>query len=457
MKKTIIIGLSLIACIFAQAQEPAQYIHFNIGGGAHNLSYNMPNGTQTGKAGFTLNGAYSYFFTPNWGVQAGLGIQSFGATSKLNYFTAAPDIDSDGDAFEFRTQYTNWEEKQNVLFIEIPLAAQYRYAINDKFGLIGSLGAKMSLPVYSKYKTFAGQIRTTGYYEQWNVELSDLPEEGYQTYTNSFSDKLSLKPAFMGLVDLGGLYRLTHNMELYVGGYLNYGLNSVNKPDTKLILQRDGVYNGIFASNQVTAIKPVSFGLKVGLYFQLGKQKPEIKVIEAVEPVLPVITPEPEQPQDSVLVIEETPVIVDVPKVEEKAPVIVVPPKTEVKKPKPVDNFKAAQAMASSIKIRFDMNSCQPISKVDNEKLKSLVKYLKANPKANLQIIGHTCDTGTRRNNMKLGTQRAIEIQQRLIKLGAQRAQLVPLSKAYDEPLVPNTTEANRTKNRRVEFRLVKK
>lgn len=457
MKKTIIIGLSLIACTFAQAQEPAQYIHFNIGGGAHNLSYNMPNGTQAGKAGFTLNGAYSYFFTPNWGVQAGLGIQSFGATSKLNYFTAAPDVDSDGDAFEFRTQYTNWQEKQNALFIEIPVAAQYRYAINEKFGLIGSLGAKMSFPAYAKYKTFAGQIRTTGYYDQWNVELSDLPEEGYSTISNSFTNKISLNPVFMGLVDFGGLYRLSNNLELYAGAYFNYGFNNAKTPETKAIYQRNGVYNGIFASNQVTAVKPVSFGLKVGIYFQLGKQKPEIKVIEAVEPVLPVITPEPEQPQDSVLVIEETPVIVDVPKVEEKAPVIVVPPKTELKKLKPVDNFKAAQAMASSIKIRFDMNSCQPISKVDNEKLKSLVKYLKANPKANLQIIGHTCNTGTKRNNLKVGTQRAIEIQQRLIKLGAPKAQLVTLSKAYDEPLVPNTTEANRAKNRRVEFRLVKK
>lgn len=58
---------------------------------------------------------------------------------------------------------------------------------------------------------------------------------------------------------------------------------------------------------------------------------------------------------------------------------------------------------------------------------------------------------------MKIRTQRAIEIQQKLIKLGAARTQLTALSKAYDEPLVPNTTEANRAKNRRVELTLLRK
>lgn len=115
------------------------------------------------------------------------------------------------------------------------------------------------------------------------------------------------------------------------------------------------------------------------------------------------------------------------------------------------------QDIASAIKIRFNTNSCQQFSKGENEKLKTLVKYLKANRRAYLQIIGHTCNTGSSHNNMKIGTQRAIEIQQKLIKLGAARTQLTALSKAYDEPLVPNTTEANRAKSRRVELTLLRK
>lgn len=453
MKKQIILGLSLLATVLIQAQGPAQYLHFNVGGGLHNLSYTMPNGSQNGKFGYTINGAYSYFFTPNWGVQAGLGIQSFGATSKLNYFTTAPAVDSEGDAFESRTQYSNWEENQNALYIEIPVAAQYRYTINEKFGLIGSLGAKMALPVYAKYKTIGGQIRTTGYYELWNVELYDLPEQGLSTITNSFTDRISLNPVFTGLADVGGLYKLSNKLELYAGVYFNYGFNKTKTPDTKVIYQQNGVYNGMFASNQVQNVKPISFGLKVGVYLQLGKQKLTVKT----EPTLPIVTPTPEVPKDTVVVIEQTPKKVEEPIVEKKAPLIVEDPKPVANTVEPTDSFKTAKALASSLVIRFDENSTQPISKVNNEKFKTIINYLKSNPKARLQIIGHTSNTGSRRNNIKVGTQRALEIQNKLIKLGAPKAQLITLSKAYDDPLVPNTTAANRAKNRRVEFELTKK
>jgi len=456
MKNKIIIVLSLLASVMIQAQEPTQYLHFSVGGGLNNLSYTVPNGSQTARVGYTINGAYSYFFTPNWGLQAGLGIQSFGSISKLNYFTAAPAVDSEGDAFEFRTQYTNWQEKQNALFLEIPIAAQYRYTINEKFGLIGSLGVKMSLPIYTKYQTFGGQIRTTGYYEQWNVELYDLPKQGYSTITNSFTDKISLNPVFTGLVDFGGLYKLSSNLELYAGAYFNYGFNKAKTPDTKVIYQLDGAYNGMFASNQVQNVKPVSLGLKVGIYLQIGKQKPTIK-IEVKEPELPVVTKKPEATKDTVAMVVQKPTTVEIPKVEVKTPEIIDTPKPIHKEVKSINSFKAAQAIATSIKIRFDENSTQPMSKINNEKFKSLIKYLKSNPKANLQIIGHTSNTGSRHNNMKLGTQRAIEIEKKLIQLGAPREQLIPLSKASDEPLVPNTNAKNRAKNCRVELNLVTK
>jgi len=456
MKNKIIIVLSLLASVMIQAQEPTQYLHFSVGGGLNNLSYTVPNGSQTGRVGYTINGAYSYFFTPNWGLQAGLGIQSFGSISKLNYFTTAPAIDSEGDAFEFRSQYANWQEKQNALFIEIPIAAQYRYTINEKFGLIGSLGAKMALPVYATYNTFGGQIKTTGYYKQWDLEVSDLPEQGFSTITNSFTDKISLNPVFMGLVDFGGLYKLSSNLELYAGAYFNYGFNKAKASDTKAIYELNGVYNGMLASNQVQNVKPVSLGLKVGIYLQIGKQKPTIK-IEAKEPVLPVVTKKPEATKDTVVTVVQKPATVETPKTVVETPVVVSTPKPiqkEVKSPNP---FKSAQAIASSIKIRFDENSTKSISKINNEKFKSLIEYLKSNPKADLQIIGHTSSTGSRRNNMKLGTERALEIQKKFIWLGAPKGQLITLSKAYDEPLVPNTTKENRAKNCRVELKMITK
>jgi outer membrane protein OmpA-like peptidoglycan-associated protein len=456
MKKQLILGLSLLTFSFGIAQEPAQYIHFNAGGGLHKLMYDMPNGLQKGKAGYTLNGAYSYFFTSQWGVQAGLGIQSFGSQSALNYFTATADTDADNDDYTLRTLYTNWQEKQHAFMFNIPVALQYRHLLNQKFSLIGSAGVQLSIPLSAKYKSAGGEITTTGYYPTWNVELSDIPEQGFSTTTDIYQGKISLKPSVMSTLDLGALYRLNDKTELYVGAYFNYGLGKIEKPNTKLIYQKDGTYNGMFASNQIANVRPMAFGLKVGLYLQIGKQKQVVDIVEIPQIVEPTIVEE--APVEVVIVeetpiIEEAPVVVETPKPVIEAPVV-APPKVE---PKPVDAFKEAQKTASALKIRFDLNSNQPISKMDNDKLKSLIKYLQSNPNTTLQIIGHTCNTGSRRNNMILGTKRAIEVQQKLIQSGAPKAQLMTLSKAYDEPLVPNTTDANRKLNRRVEFRLIRK
>ena len=271
MKKQIILVLGLLIVGALPAQEKGSYINFNVGGGIHTLSYSLLNGTEKEQAGYTLNAGYSYFFTPNWGIHTGLGIQSFNSMSTLTYLSSSQDIDTDGQAYEFKANFTSYQEKQQAILIDIPLAIQYRFPINEKIGLLASVGAKIALPVKSSFKTTGGGLVTTGYYSQWNVELSDMPQHGFSTMTNTFLGNTPLKPAYMGIADLGGLFKLSQRLDLYVGGYVNYGLNNVLTPDSKLIFQPNGVYNGVFASSQTNNVTPISFGVKVGVYFHLGK------------------------------------------------------------------------------------------------------------------------------------------------------------------------------------------
>lgn len=271
MKKQIILVLGLLIIGALPAQEKGSYINFNVGGGIHTLSYSLLNGTEKEQAGYTLNAGYSYFFTPNWGIHTGLGIQSFNSMSTLTYLSSSQDIDTDGQAYEFKANFTSYQEKQQAILIDIPLAIQYKYLINEKIGLLASIGAKIALPVKSSFKTSGGGLVTTGYYSQWNVELSDMPQHGFSTMTNTFSGNTSFKPAYMGIADLGGFFKLSQRLDLYVGGYVNYGLNNVLTPDSRLIFQPNGVYNGVFASSQTNNVTPISFGVKVGVYFHLGK------------------------------------------------------------------------------------------------------------------------------------------------------------------------------------------
>lgn len=277
MKKHTILGLSILICGVMQSQEKGNYLHFNVGGGMNTLSYKLLDGTQKGQAGYTLNAAYSYFFTPQWGIQTGVGLQSFSSMSTQNDLSASPDVDSDGHGYEFRSLYKNWQEKQQALMIDIPLELQYKHPIGKKFGIIASAGAKISFPINASYKTSDGTLTTTGYYSQWDIELSDMPQHGFSTFTD-FKGNLSLKPAYMGIADLGGMYKLSEKMDLYFGGYFNYGLNNVIRPGTNLQFRPNGVYNGVFASTQTKDVKTFSIGLKVGIYLKVSKNKSKVAI-----------------------------------------------------------------------------------------------------------------------------------------------------------------------------------
>jgi outer membrane protein OmpA-like peptidoglycan-associated protein len=63
---------------------------------------------------------------------------------------------------------------------------------------------------------------------------------------------------------------------------------------------------------------------------------------------------------------------------------------------------------------------------------------------------GHTCDTGKDAYNLQLGQKRADEVRRFLISRGFKYDKITAISKGQYLPIVPNTTESNKKKNRRV-------
>jgi len=444
MKRQITIALGFLFCSMLQAQEKQQYLHLTVGGGLHNISYDLQNGTQSGRFGNTISAGYSYFFTQHWGVQSGLGLQWFNARSTVNYLSATPQVDIDGETFEFRANYNNWQEKQQALFLDIPLTLQYRHALSNKISLQGSAGGKISIPISSSFKSTGGSITTTGYYSRLNAELSDLPEYGFTTTTDSYNGKLSLRPSYMVIADVGGLYTLSPKVDLYVGAYINYGLNNALKADTKELYQLDGVYNGVLASTQTTKVTPISLGVKVGMYFRLTEPP---KVIITDELPMNPKPAEPVQETDTVMTLQKTETVAVV--TTEQA---VVKPSAQVVEEKIVEQ---PLDTVSTITIYFAKNSDKMINR-ESEKIKELSGMLTANPNKCLQITGHTCSWGTRRNNLRVGLRRANSVKTKLNAEGVPANQMTTESKGKNEPLVPNTSETNRKKNRRVEIKVVK-
>ena len=84
--------------------------------------------------------------------------------------------------------------------------------------------------------------------------------------------------------------------------------------------------------------------------------------------------------------------------------------------------------------------------------INDLTNYIKNTPGRRILIWGHTCNLGKESKNIELGMQRAEAMRKLLISAGCPINRVMARSKGSSEPLVPNTSEANRQKNRRIEI-----
>jgi outer membrane protein OmpA-like peptidoglycan-associated protein len=82
------------------------------------------------------------------------------------------------------------------------------------------------------------------------------------------------------------------------------------------------------------------------------------------------------------------------------------------------------------------------------------VRALFANdPSYSAQIGGHTDNQGARGYNMKLSARRAEAVKAWLVAKGIAASRITTAGYGDTHPLVPNTSDENRARNRRVELR----
>lgn len=437
--KRYITAIGLIAAITTHAQDRSAYFNANLGGGVHSLKYDLQNGNVKGGIGGTFNLGYSYFFNPSWGLTSGLGFYSAQAKGTLNYVSEMTAVDQDGDGYVFRTYFNDWEEKQKSVLLNIPLGIQHQRWFNGKNGVLASAGLMVSIPISSSYKVTSGSLITAGYYEQWNVELRDLPQHGFSTITSRPSGSITLKPAYSAFADLGWIHKITEQYDLYVGGYFSYGFNNLISADKDNVYQSDGIYSSMLASSSTEKVKLFTVGLKVGVRLHVGHRK---KTSEIVVPVaVDTISYAPEFTVQPIVNIEPMPVEID---------------KEAKVKPEPVvsiaDTVVKSQEIAKQIDLKFPLNSDVPLNDEFDNPFKELAKTLIANPTLKVRIKGHTCNIASREYNLTVGLARAEVGKAKLMEMGVPESQIILESKAFDEPLVPNTGEENRAKNRRIEM-----
>jgi outer membrane protein OmpA-like peptidoglycan-associated protein len=120
------------------------------------------------------------------------------------------------------------------------------------------------------------------------------------------------------------------------------------------------------------------------------------------------------------------------------------PPKVEVKK----DTIDLNEP------VFFEMGSAE-IQARSSALLDAIAEALAINPDlARVRVEGHTDDTGYRESNLKLSRARAKAVVAALIKRGVDKSRLKSRGLGQRVPLVPNDSDENRSRNRRVELHI---
>jgi peptidoglycan-associated lipoprotein len=139
------------------------------------------------------------------------------------------------------------------------------------------------------------------------------------------------------------------------------------------------------------------------------------------------------------------------------------PPKEEAKPEAPAPAAPAPKMEAAPVaervappdlkglRIQFAFDDYN-LSTRSKENLEKVAGWLSKDSAARIQIEGHTCDIGTPEYNLALGERRANSAKKYLEGLGVNAARISTISYGEERPMVPNSDEANRSKNRRDEF-----
>jgi outer membrane protein OmpA-like peptidoglycan-associated protein len=421
------------------------YLEGYLGVGYGGIDYKLQDGKDVGFVSGLGQINYAYFFTPEWGIGAGLDFANYTTTGISNALLTWPgQTDSDGETYTHRSKLQDWKERQNLLSVGIPITAQYQHwwktdgkKGEDKIGIFAEAGIKVGIPFAGTYAVKDGLVNHTGWYEPWQLELDHLHDFAEQQNAKQ-SGKFTTNPTVAATATVGALFPLKKNLDLMVGIYFNYSFNSCHKSSSDALgFYEEGVspeyysgfmnqYQGLPNSTQIDGMRPFAVGVKVGLHWHIKKkEQPKPIVYERVlqnDTTISYI-----DRYDTIQVVEYDTIL------------------------HPINAIK--QLQLNSI-IWFDLDDYTP--KLDPPTmLDDLAEILVQNPDIIIEVNGHTCGLGGVEYNQRLSLKRANAVADILVRKGVKREQLVIQGFGQSKPYYSESHQL--FLDRRVEIKPIEK
>ncbi|WP_424492929.1 outer membrane beta-barrel protein [Salinimicrobium sp. GXAS 041] len=203
-------------------------LSFHLKGPFSSLSYEHEQDEQNMGNGLGAGVNYSRYLNENWSLSTGAEVQSFQGSANYNSINDAYQAtDIEGEEFEFRYSLQNFSEEQAAYYLNIPLKIQYETTGQIRFFAAG--GAKVGFNLKSEYESEASSIVTSGYYQQYDAELSAPEFMGFGEFEGIDNSKksLDLKTSYMINLETGVKFLLQDDRAFYMGLFVDYGFNDL--------------------------------------------------------------------------------------------------------------------------------------------------------------------------------------------------------------------------------------
>ncbi|WP_456311765.1 outer membrane beta-barrel protein [Pseudomonas shirazensis] len=260
----------LIICLDSYGQDKKQEISISVGG-----PFSYVDAVSAGKTvpgnGISAGVRYSYYLNEGLSIGVGVEYQTYNSDLKFQYLAGQYNaVDAENESFQFRYKATNLRQEQKLGYVNVPIGIQFETPGTTKLYL--SAGAKIGFAASGSYESTIQNLTTSGYYPQYNVELFAPAFAGFASTDNIRTNKQDINTdvSYSATVETGLKQNLGDRSSIYIGVYLDYGLNNIyDKSENKNLVQYNPElpvqlgYNSVFDSSYANDMKLVSYGIKL--------------------------------------------------------------------------------------------------------------------------------------------------------------------------------------------------
>lgn len=462
---------------------------------------------------WNANVGISYYFLPWFGLGTGVHFSTYQSNATISEPWKFELTDRYGDRYTQTLSPEGLKEKQEVYFIEIPLALKFRAMPEGKrVGFIGTLGAKLGLPILNSYgldetATLSNQVYYPSYDLTINGDVPTVLENGtIAPYSNRIPSYRMATLNFAGYAEAGVLFQVQQRVDIGLSLFANYYVNDLVPSVGRIPLGFQNIlpegeyestplhqnpYSSILNTTAVSSVHPWSAGVKVSLQINASRTDAQLefdrqkkpkkakkeKEVKATHDEGKAVVDEPVEQIDSSALWREH--------CEENKRMILFlanecglnlsdligdgqPTGTKIERifihdtiyiERVVeriaeDTRNAAQMLDDELTkavIFFDFDKSVP--KLEPEDiLVRIAAILKEHPAQKIYVNGHACKVGSDSYNMRLAMRRAKAVAAELKRLGVKDNQMIIQSKGSTESFRYNGMEHQLSKDRRVEI-----